>query len=303
MSQWGCMARLRNLSAISALAVFLMILALHLGAWCEPCRAQSIPSVITSAIPLGGIEKYIGPILPDKGIGSTFRSEVAAAYGISFPQKATLTGSNLGKLDLLRPSVGELDAYPVSYSVYTDLRLWRLGFRAKYTDFTTRSRRVNFGRFDMTGLQLGLDFDFIQLQWLTLGASVDFNLIDPRLRGTFSIPNTANLVTVNLKGDNPHTVGGYARYVPPEILGFPVHVEAFLKFPLTGAKYTHMGAYAVFRPQFYRFDVAAKIGAQKKLLRFETDPISFTGTPAVTQESLKLDMDWNVLSLEMVVYF
>ncbi len=64
------------------------------------------------------------------------------------------------------------------------------------------------------------------------------------------------------------------RYVPPEIIGFPVHFEAWFKLPYKGAKLKSYGASLVFRPQIYRFDLCARLMYEKKYLKFGKEPNS-----------------------------
>src|SRR5208283_5950873 len=78
-----------------------------------------------------------------------------------------------------------------------------------------------------------------------------------------------NTATIDLIGNRPTTLGAYLRYVPPEILVFPVHVEAKYKVPLSGSKLTIYGASLAFRPQIYRFDLSCKVILEKTHLKFQ----------------------------------
>jgi len=229
---------------------------------------------------------------------------------------AKLTGASQGELSLRTSSY--LDESPLRYDTYAILRFWRFGARGVYTNAETRSRRVNGARVDFSGLILGGDFDSVQFQWLTLGTSIDFYFIDPRFQGVFAttpLDPTGNLnnATIDLIGDRPITWGTYLRYVPPEILGFPVHVEARYIVPLNGSKLTIYGASLAFRPQIYRFDVSCKLLAEMTHLKFQNETQAFPAVtsisispPQITPISLQnweLDMQWKYFGVEFSVYF
>ncbi|MGO9571346.1 MAG: hypothetical protein ACLP5H_27795 [Desulfomonilaceae bacterium] len=232
---------------------------------------------------------------------------------------AKLTGANDGELNLRY--AGLLDESPLRYDTYANLRFWRFGARAVYSNAETRTRRVNGGRVDFSGLILGGDFDAVQFQWLTLGTSVDFYFINPTIQGVFvanPVNNSSYLTseTVNLRGDRPITWGSYLRYVPPEILGFPVHLEARYIVPLNGSKLTIYGASLAFRPQIYRFDLSCKVIVEKNHLKFQdnaqiqlfnvtTDKSGNTALTAVNTlpQNWELDMEWKYFGVEFAVYF
>jgi hypothetical protein len=276
-----------------------------------PCYAQSYSSSLSSLLALSSLESIVGPIFPAKGLGSTFRSEVGTGVRLGDVVSAKLTGASQGELSLRTSSF--LDESPLRYDTYAILRFWRFGARGVYTNAETRSRRVNGARVDFSGLILGGDFDSVQFQWLTLGTSIDFYFIDPRFQGVFAttplapldpgaVPNTA---TIDLIGDRPITWGTYLRYVPPEILGFPVHVEARYIVPLKGSKLTVYGASLAFRPQIYRFDVSCKLLAEMTHLKFQNETQAFPGitTPLISLQNWELDMQWKYFGVEFSVYF
>jgi hypothetical protein len=323
-----------------------------------PCYAQSYSSSLSSLLALSSLESIVGPVFPANGLYATFRSEVGTGVRLGDVVSAKLTGANQGELNLR--SAGFLDESPHRYDVYANLRFWRFGARGVYSNAETRTRGVNGGHIDFSGLILGGDFDSVQFQWLTLGTSIDFYFIDPTIQGAFvtvppSLPgpstigtttttqaNVINSATIDIKGDRPITWGTYLRYVPPEILGFPVHVEARYIVPLKGSKLTIYGASLAFRPQIYRFDLSCKLIAEKTHLKFQNDAqvqlfnmratTETTATPhnivaippfdpAVTviqynattlyptsalttpRQNWELDMEWKYFGVEFSVYF
>jgi hypothetical protein len=295
------MTEIRQRIILKAVAGIVLACALVFGPGQALTSAQSVLSSFTSAIPFSSIEQYIGPIFPDGGIGSTFRSEIGGGISATALAGAKLTGDISGELDLR--DVMPLDVSPNRYTFFLDLRAWRLGFRATYTHFETRSRSRDLGRLDFSGLSLGGDVDLVQWTWCTLGFGADYYFIDPDFRATLvraNLPDLQGDETLILRGDQPSTIGAYCRYVPPEILGVPVHFEAFLKVPFTGSKLLSYGAFLVFRPQMYRFDMAGKIGVQRTHLKFQSDPVVSYG---VQEQSWEVDMEWDMAVLEGVIYF
>lgn len=295
------MTEIRQRILLKAVARIVLACALVFGPGQALTSAQSVFSSLTSAIPFSSLEQYIGPIFPDGGIGSTFRSEIGGGISATALNGAKLTGDITGELDLRE--VMPLDVSPNRYRFFLDLRAWRLGFRAAYTHFETRSRSRDLGRLDFSGLSLGGDVDLVQLTWCTLGFAADYYFIDPDFRATLvqaNFPDFQGNRTIILRGDQPSTIGAYCRYVPPEILGVPVHVQAFLNIPFTGSKLLSYGAFLVFRPQMYRFDMAAKLGYQRTHLKFQSEPDAAVQDPG---QSWEVDMEWDMAVLEGVVYF
>jgi hypothetical protein len=288
-----------------ATIILLIVTGLFFLSLPHPREAQSYSSPLESLFPIRTLEAYIGPIFPTGCLTSTFRSEVSTGFFAADLKGAKLIGSSSGELDLR--NVSSLDTGPIKFDVAVDLRLWRFGLRGCYSNFETRSRHRNFGKVDFSGLNVGGDFDVVQLQWLSLGASLDGFLFHPEFRGVVRDVDSSlfNTVTLEVKGSRPWALGTYLRYVPPEILGFPMHVEAFYKFPVKGARYTTYGLSLVFRPQIYRFDVAAKMRAQITHLKFSTDPTTqySPGIAAPPFQNWEVDMQWNMIGLDFSIYF
>lgn len=250
---------------------------------------------------VGAIESIIGPLFPPNGIAGTFRSEVGT--GISAIKLAAIkvTGSVSGEFDLKQSAY--LETTTIGYQTYACLRLWRFGARATYTLFDARSEQKDFAKFEFTGLKLGGDFDLVQFNWLAVGVSTDFYFMNPQFNGELWSRRT-EFFTMGVQGDRPILVGSYLRYIPPEILGFPLHLEAFAKLPVSGTKLTTLGVDLVFRPQIYRFDVAAKLGFQRENLQFRTDPkYQVGGAPLVPIQEWKFNGAFNHFKLEVAVYF
>lgn len=294
---------LKSIIRIILAATFVCLVAVG------PCSAQWSGSSLNSLLSLSSLESIVGPIFPAKGLCSTFRSELGTGVRIGDVVSAKLTGAVQGELNLNETAF--LDESPLRYDTYATLRFWRFGARGVYTNSETRSRRVNGGRVDFSGLTLGGDVDAVQFQWLTLGSSIDFYFINPSFQGVFIInPSNAtgsfNNATLDLTGNRPITWGTYLRYVPPEILGFPVHVEATYKVPLQGSKLTIYGAALVFRPQIYRFDVSCRLLAEKTHLKFQNETQIFTAPPLQFQlplQNWELDMEWKYFGIEFSAYF
>ncbi|MBI5569947.1 MAG: hypothetical protein HY914_08390 [Desulfomonile tiedjei] len=287
------------------LGVVMLVLCVPTACLADGYAAALVPTGLVSAI-----ESVVGPIFPEKGFGSTFRSEFGTSVIGASIDGAKLTGDQLKERDLRR--VSYLDVNPLGYDFYADLRLWRFGLRTEYSNFQARSNRVDFARFDLSGLRLAGTFDVIQFCWLAFGASADFLFIDPTFQGSLisnvtTTPTT--ITTIDLKGKRPVTVGAYLRYVPPEILNMPVHVEIFGKIPWKGSKLKSYGGALVFRPQIYRFDLAARLLVEKTYLKFTDEPmeqVSALGVPAPTDlgfQNWELDMEWTKFGFEVAAYF
>ncbi len=88
------------------------------------------------------------------------------------------------------------------------------------------------------------------------------------------------------------------RYVPPEIIGIPMHVEAYYNLPLAGSRLTFYGGSLVFRPQIYRFDLAAKVGLERTYLKF-----SQSRENALPSQNWEIDMEWDMFKFEVAAYF
>ena len=303
---------------------FLVVLSISLFSSYEYASAQSVGSSLGSFVPFRAVGSYaplttletcIGPIVPKCGIASTLRSEFGTGFACTSLQSAKLSGSTAGDLDLVGHA--GLDQGPFYYDIYADLRLWRFGFRGKYLYFDDKCGSDRLGRVEWNGLNLGVDLDAIQFPWLTLGASVDFYFINPRFKGRFFRVDASDTglvvspVAIDISGSRPITWGMYLRYMPPEILGFPLHVEAFYNLPLSGSKFTSYGLSLVFRPQIYRFDLACKLGVEWANLKFcqftqawdpNSSPDFRFGFPSLAQ-NWEVDLGWNFFKVELAAYF
>lgn len=272
-----------------------------------PCLAQSFGPVLQSFLPLKTIESYIGPLIPPEGIGSTFRSEIGTGLAVANLKSAELSGSSGAAFDLVNTAA--LDEQPLRLDIYANLRLWRFGFRANYWNFDTRSKQRNYGKIDMSGLIVGGDIDLVQHRWLSVGAQTDFFLLDPRFEGVVRSPWPATpleIVTLDVKGRGPVTVGPYIRYVPPEVLGWPVHLEAFWRIPVSGARLNSLCARLVFRPQIYRFDIAARVLVEKTWFKFRSGPEDWYQNPLagpIPPQRWELAVEWEMFGIDFSVYF
>ncbi len=259
---------------------------------------------------VNSLESVIGPIFPVGGWCNSFRSEIGTGIGVAKFDKATLS-SSLGTFDLIKydpdASSGHdtLDGSPLKYQVKAILRLWRLGLRAAYENFDARTYLAKSGKFDFTGLNLGADFDLVQFNWLSIGLGGDFYFIDPYFHGGIVLP-TLNVGVVDIKGERPINWGAYFRYMPPDILGFPMHVEAYFRLPYRKASsYSSLGASLVFRPQIYRFDVSAKLSFEKSYLKFsDASTVSeITIPPVQFGENWEFNSVWKLFSVDVAIYF
>ncbi len=300
------MRRTTRYRAVKSITRAILVAAFFCLVAVGPCCAQWSGSSLSSLLALSSLESIVGPIFPAKGLCSTFRSEVGTAVRLGDIVSAKLTGAVQGEVNLFEAAF--LDESPLRYDTYATLRFWRFGFRGVYSNAETRSQRVNGARVDFSGMILGGDVDTVQFQWLTVGTSIDFYFINPSFQGVFltdpsnAIGNFHN-VTLDLKGNRPSTWGTYLRYVPPEILGFPVHVEATYKVPLQGSKLTIYGAALVFRPQIYRFDVSCRLLAEKTHLKFQNETQAFSPGQPISLQNWELDMEWKYFGIEFSAYF
>ncbi|MEW6533385.1 MAG: hypothetical protein AB1473_21315 [Thermodesulfobacteriota bacterium] len=271
----------------------------------QPVVAQSFGSLFTSAFPLSGIEKYIGPILPGKEVGSSFRSETALAVDLTQVRDARITGEAVGELDLR--GVVPLDEAPYRYRAYANLRFWRLGARVEGAYFEDRHKHNGPAFFRFSGLRIGGDFDVVHLDWLSLGVGLDYFAYQPEWDGRVTLGRLSGQdqsFHLNLKGSRPMTLGPYFRYVPPEIFNFPLHVEARYNLPIAGSRYTTVQGALVFRPQIYRFDAAIKVSYERAYLSFSGPPDGSTlANPPFPPQNFDLNMEWDFLGLDGVVYF
>jgi hypothetical protein len=283
---------------VKASSAFIILIVIACVAMHCPANAQNWGSNVFG---FGAFESIFGPIIPPGGLGASFRSEISVGLGTAVLDKAMLESASIpgGKIDLVaKDNSNELDTHPMRYDVRANVRFWRFGARGAYSNFESRG----IDRFDFSGMILGGDFDVVQFQCFALGACADFYFIDPTFTGPVKTNNGVPIVDqVAFKGDRPVTVGGYVRYVPPEILGFPVHFEGYVKAPYKkNVNLTSLTASLVFRPQVYRFDAFAKVTFEKNYMKFGN--IAEVQTPGVPQ-NWELNMNWKLFSLDLGVYF
>lgn len=269
----------------------------------QPCLAQAFEeSVFNYFIPLKTIESVTGPIFPSGGLGSTFRSEFLAGVSAAEITAVKLQGANGMERELREFS--HLDQAPLRFDLAANLRCWRFGLRGKYSNFTARSKFQNLASLEITGLNAGADFDVVNFPWLAIGAAFDVSLYEPRFKGLVRDTFWGDFF-VDVSGEKPSTVGCYIRYIPPEILNCPVHVEAYYNTPFKGSRKTSFGIAASFRPQIYRFDLACKLYAEKTFLNFKTPPDTqfdpFPPGPPLQQ--WRMELEWANYGLDFAVYF
>jgi hypothetical protein len=224
---------------------------------------------------------------------------------------AKLVGERTGERDLA--DIMPLEGAPFRYSLNTNFRIWRFGLRSSYSFFETESMAKNLGEIDFTGLSAGLDLDLIQRRSATFGLSFDHHFIHPAMSARVDyLAPTYNqrgellhmAAALNFTGDKPSTFGAYVRLAPAAILGIPMHVEAYYKFPLAGpfgagSGLRQYGAWLAFRPQIYRFDLACKLGGSRTHLKFQDLP----DHASVAPEKWEVDMEWEAFGVEWSVYF
>ncbi|MBM3300281.1 MAG: hypothetical protein FJY85_10030 [Deltaproteobacteria bacterium] len=295
----------RKFLQVRTAQVFLISVSLFIASHAV-CNAEWSGWSLGSFLPLNAVETVIGPIIPPCGIGNTFRSEVGTGLASASLRGAKIKGSQGDEFDLRQ--YANLDRSPLRMDVFANLRVWRFGLRGNYWNFDTRSKHRDFDKVELTGLIVGGDVDLVQREWLAIGAQADFYLLDPRFQGLLRSPSpldpTPDKATFRLQGDKPVTVGPYLRYIPPEILGWPVHLEAFYKIPIKGASLNSVGARLVFRPQIYRFDIAMRLLAEQTWIKFRSDAKDFQQISGfLPPQEWRLDMEWRLFGVDLAVYF
>jgi hypothetical protein len=279
---------------------------------CRPIdtsSAEDLASSLISVLQPQGLETFIGPIIPEKDFGSSFRSELGVGFAASEIGEANLTGSLDGDFPLR--SMMSLDVYPYRYSLTANLRWWRFGLRGEFQSFNNSSTNASYGSVDCTGFSVGGDFDLVHLDWLLAGAGVDFELSEPVISGHINTSSKTqnvapqSITEITLRGDAPVSAGPYVRYVPPEILGWPVHAEALYRFPVAGSSLSFWRVGLVFRPQIYRFDVGANVFYESRKLEFENDPEVLVSDPAgaIPYQTFEFTGQWTLYGFSVNVYF
>ena len=296
-------------------------------------HAQFPDSGLASILPLNSLQGFFGPLLPPEGISSTFRSELGVSGGMATLMKANITNGNKtfnlvdnqtssdGGLSELYVANTSLDGAPPIFQFYSKTRLWRLAFNASYTFFNTHSRRSTDDGVFFSGLALGGDLDLIHNSWLSCGLSANFYFQDPQFtfkdssldRGYQPPVPPFNVLSrppypiyTSFTGSAPSNIGVYLRYTPPEILNFPVHVEAHYYMPFMGSKWVNWGLALAFRPQIYRFDLSARLKIESQYLKFSgtgTPPPTFTGWNWIPSSEWEGEFTWSILGMDVGVYF
>jgi hypothetical protein len=309
-----------------AIVYIIFILALSALGWSH-AEAQSYDFGLGSMLPLKSIESVFGPLLPPNGFGDTFRSELGIGLSTPIFNQITLTGNGhtynlLNNVGMTPPDptgtagwdpsvqTQSLDGGPITYDFFAKFRVWRFAGKFDYSIFESRSRRSGGGGFFFNSVILSGDVDVIQGPWLTAGARARFFLNQPyfsfkNLGWPFFDPKT--YTSVYFSGDAPWTIGAYIRYVPPEILGFPVHFEAWADFPLKGSPWTSVGAALVFRPQIYRFDLFSRLKCERTNFTISGSNTETT-TPTVTtvntfDQPWDLNLLWTLYGMEFGIFF
>jgi len=371
---------MRNIPLYRAGAFFILAVALTLLP-APASYAQWAGPNIQNILPLQSLEELFGPLFPPTSFANTFRSEFGLRFSAAEIQKAQLKGSESGIRIDLSPDLwindqtvatGEylLDTYlngtPNRLDAYVNLRVWRLGLRANYADFLSKSNRPGLGYIDFSGMSVGVDFDIVHREWLTLGISGDYYFNDPVFNGyvpantvrawevepeyvynangqlqwslknkpiplggwavepkwhenpigsikyyeadfshASANPQTYNMFSGRIRGKRPVTMGYYGRYIPPEILGFPMYFESFLNYRVQGSQLMSFGASLVFRPQIYRFDILCRLKFQRLALKFAEETTSSVGPNEsfTVPQTWEIDAAWNLYGLEFGIYF
>ncbi len=287
----------------ATLCIFLVLAVVALDQ--SHSKAQGMDFGFGSLLPLKSIESFFGPLLPANGIGDTFRSEFGIGLTTPIFQKIVINGEVDGQsrsFDLLINKASDtnssldhrsIDGGPMVYDFFAKFRAWRFAAKVDYQIFEARSRRADRGGFFFNSVILSGDVDIIQGPWFAAGVRAKFFLGNPYFK--FNNLNRDTL-DVDFEAVPPWTIGPYIRYVPPEIIGIPVHFEAWIDFPLKGSSYTSYAGALVFRPQIYRFDLFTR-------LKFERTTFILSGDDSVTNKPWDLNLVWNLYGAEFGIYF
>ncbi len=285
----------------ATLCIFLVLALVALDQ--SHSKAQGMDFGFGSLLPLKSIESVFGPLLPANGIGDTFRSEFGIGLTTPIFQKIVLKGEG-ASYDLLINAATDpatflehrsIDGGPMVYDFFAKFRAWRFAAKADYQIFEARSRRADRGGFFFNSVILSGDVDIIQGPWFAAGVSAKFFLSNPYFKFD-RLPTNQTAVNVDFEASAPWTIGPYFRYVPPEIIGIPVHFEGWIDFPLKGSSYTSYAGALVFRPQIYRFDLFTR-------LKFERTTFILNGDDSVTNKPWDLNLVWNLYGAEFGIYF
>ena len=269
-------------------------------------KAQGTDFGFGSLLPLKSIESVFGPLLPANGIGDTFRSEFGIGLTTPIFQKIVLNGEGTSYDLLINKASNEnssldhrsIDGGPMVYDFFAKFRAWRFAAKVDYQIFEARSRRADRGGFFFNSVILSGDVDIIQGPWFAAGVRAKFFLSNPYFKFD-RLTTNPTVVNVDFEASAPWTIGPYFRYVPPEIIGIPVHFEGWIDFPLKGSSYTSYAGALVFRPQIYRFDLFTR-------LKFERTTFIVSGADTATNgtnRSWDLNLVWNLYGAEFGIYF
>jgi hypothetical protein len=171
----------------------------------------------------------------------------------------------------------------------------------QYSHFESKSKNLDYGVLNVGGFALGGEVDLVQYEkWMYLGISAERHFMQPFFRGSYAAPSYVldTRTKVDVIGSRYSTIGVYARYVPPEILNWPLHVELYYRRPLEGPRLTDYGVAFAFRPQIYRFDATFKFIAESRFL--QGNQID-DGSPTPKQWDMQLE--WTIYGAEAGVYF
>ncbi len=298
-----------------AIVYIIFILALSALGWSH-AEAQSYDFGFGSMLPLKSIESVFGPLLPPNGFGDTFRSELGINLATPIFQKILLSGNGVtydlinttptGDETLFLPTVAgrSLDSGPIVYDFFAKFRVWRFAGKVDYSIFEARSRGRHIDGFFFNSVILSGDIDVIQGPWLTAGVATKWWLNNPFFRfNNFPTVDPVQNTNIYFESTAPATIGGYIRYVPPEILGFPVHVEAWADFPLKGSPWTSVGAALVFRPQIYRFDLFSRLKYERTTLSISGSNTESSTSPPTLGQTWDLNLNWALYGMEFGIFF
>ena len=310
-----------------ATIIFCFVVALMASGWGR-AEAQVPDFGLGSIVPFKSLQTFFGPLFPPTGIGDTFRSEFGMALSTPIFDRIRLSGKDSSNppisinINLLNNAATtppdptntagwepiimtqSLDGGPVVYDFFAKIRAWRFAGKIDYSIFEARSRRADGSGFFFDSVILTGDVDVIQGPWLTAGGRFQFFLGQPYFKfNNLKYGASSNIDQVYFNGSAPWTIGAYIRYVPPEILGFPVHFDAYADFPLKGSPLKTYGVALVFRPQIYRFDLFTRLKLERTTFTINGDVSSGTTTTPVSLGSWSLDMLWNLYGAEFGIYF
>jgi hypothetical protein len=313
-----------------ATIIFCFVMALMASGWGR-AEAQVPDFGLGSIVPFKSLQTFFGPLFPATCIGDTFRSEFGVAVSVPIFDKITLSGNpnngastigqyNYNNITLVDNSpytppdptgtagwepivmAQSLDGDPVVYDFFAKFRAWRFAGKVDYSIFESRGRRVDGSGFFFNPVILSGDVDIIQGPWFTAGICMKVYICKPYFKYYNLYPNFNSAqsdpkpINMSFEAQSPWTFGGYLRYVPPEVLGIPLHFEAYADFPVKGSPLTTLGAAVVFRPQVYRFDLFTRIKAERSIL-------TMTGDDSNYAMSWNLNLRWYLYGAEFGIYF